>query len=210
MAIICPTVTAFGLDDYRKQVRLLQGFAKRIHIDLMDGEFAPTTSPAPEQLEPIDGLVVDLHVMYRRPMEHLDAMLALKPNLVVIHQEAEVDHAAFAKALHEAGVKAGIAVLQQTPVAAAKDVVQDFDHFLIFSGNLGHHGGSTADLGLLEKAKQALELKGSLELGWDGGINDENALILAHGHIGILNTGGFIHEASDPAAAFNRLQQLVS
>ena len=42
MAVICPTVTAVSEHDYKEQLLRLKPFAKRIHIDLMDGRFAPT------------------------------------------------------------------------------------------------------------------------------------------------------------------------
>jgi len=210
MAIVCPTITAFDMDQFKAQAELLQGFAKRVHLDLMDGEFAPTTSPALKDLWPLEGVVTDLHVMYQRPMEYLDEMLALKPHMVVWHQEADVDHEAFAAALHAAGVKTGIAVLQKTPISAAESLLHICDHVLVFSGNLGYHGGSAVDFTLLDKAKRALELKPELEIGWDGGISDENALQLVQGGIEVLNTGGFIHKAPSPAEAYAKLQALVS
>ncbi len=45
MAVICPTVTAYDPHEYREQMERVEPFAKRIHIDLMDGHFAPTKSP---------------------------------------------------------------------------------------------------------------------------------------------------------------------
>lgn len=211
MSIIAPTVTAFSIEEYREQMNLVQSFAKRIHIDLMDGVFAPTTSPALTKLWRPENkdIIVDLHVMYEHPQEHLEALCALRPNLVIFHREADVDHAAFAEALRDNGIKAGIALLQKTEMSAAEDLLQFFEHLLIFSGNLGYHGGSTTDLTLLKKATRALELKPELELGWDGGINDQVACDLARGGIQVLNTGGFIHKAFDPRDAFEKLQALI-
>ena len=212
MPIICPTVTAFTLDQYRDQMNLLNGFAKRIHIDLMDGVFAPTTSPALEELWGPENkdIIVDIHVMYQRPQDHLEAMRALKPHTIIFHREADVDHQAFAQALHGSGINAGIALLQQTGIDTAEDMLHDFDHLLVFSGNLGYHGGSTTDLNLLSKAKRALEIKPDIELGWDGGINDQVACDLVRGGIEVLNTGGFIHKAPDPKEAYLALERLIN
>ena len=44
MNFICPTVTAYSLEQYKQQIDLICGFANRIHIDYMDGQFAPTVS----------------------------------------------------------------------------------------------------------------------------------------------------------------------
>jgi ribulose-phosphate 3-epimerase len=210
MPIICPTVTAFTIEQYREQSDLLKTFAKRVHLDLMDGVFAPTNSPPLSELWPLDNVIVDLHVMYQRPQDHIEEMLALKPNLIVFHREADVDHEAFARQLQKAGVKAGIALLQKTGINTTEHILPTFEHLLVFSGNLGYHGGSTAELQLLEKATRALEIKPTLEIGWDGGINADNACALVHGGITVLNTGGYIHKAPVPQDAFMSLQALVN
>jgi pentose-5-phosphate-3-epimerase len=48
-----------------------------------------------------------------------------------------------------------------------------------------------------------------LEIGWDGGINNQNAHVLAAGGVDVLNTGGFIQHASDAEHAYRTLQQTV-
>lgn len=210
MAIVCPTVTAFDMDQYNAQVKLLSGFAKRVHVDLMDGEFAPTVSPSVEEAWwPADTFIVDVHLMFEHPMEHVERLVALKPNLVVVHAEADVDHAEFARRMHDAGIKAGLSLLQSTTAESVMDVLKDFDHVMIFSGNLGHHGGSAVDFGLLDKAKQIRARYPAIELGWDGGVSDENAQRLADGGIDVLNVGGYIHKAADPSEAYAKLQALV-
>src|SRR4051812_38921558 len=90
--------------------------------------------------------------MYHLPAEQLDQLVKLKPNLVVIHQEAEGDHLSFASSLHDSGIKAGLAILSDTPVEAINDIMHAFQHVLVFSGKLGYHGGQ-ADLNLLDKVR---------------------------------------------------------
>src|ERR1700753_2375748 len=62
---ICPTITAFGTHDYRAQMEMLEPFAERIHIDLMDGVFAPHISPGLDQIWWPDSITADLHLMYQ-------------------------------------------------------------------------------------------------------------------------------------------------
>lgn len=209
MATICPTVTAYDTHQYRAQMELVEKFAKRIHIDLMDGEFAPTVSPALDEVWWPPQLTADIHIMYRRPGNHLERLIELKPHLVVIHAEADVDHAAFAAKLHEAGIKAGLSLLQATTVESVEDILGSFDHVMIFSGNLGHHGGSKVDFGLLDKVREIHRHHPDIEIGWDGGISDQNAKQLVEGGIDVLNIGGFIHEAEDPNAAYAKLEAVI-
>lgn len=209
MSVICPTITAFDPHEYREQVERLLPFAKRLHIDLMDGDFAPSTSPDLAHIWLPHETVNDVHLMYRHPMNYLDQLIKLKPHMVVIHNEAEVHHMDFAAKLHQHDIKAGLAILAETPIDWAGQIMHSFDHVLIFSGNLGYQGGSTVDLGLLEKVKYVQEHHPEAEIGWDGGINADNAKALAEGGVDVLNVGGFIMKADDPTATYRQLEQLL-
>lgn len=207
-AIICPTITAFDQHSYRDQMERLKPFAKRVHIDLMDGEFTPTKSPDLSTIWWLDEFEADVHLMYRRPMEYIDELIKLKPSLVVIHYEAEVDHAAFANKLHEHDIRAGLAILKDTSVQISSGTMADFEHVLVFSGNLGHQGGE-ADLNLLDKVGQIKELYKDKEISWDGGINDQNAKALVSGGIDVLNVGSFIQKSDNPAGAYSDLETIL-
>lgn len=209
MAVICPTVTAFNPHEYRAQMERLIPFAERIHIDLMDGEFAPTKSPSLEQIWWPHELTADIHLMYQRPMEHIEQLIKLKPNLVVIHNEADVHHMHFAAQLHEHDIKVGLAILHETPVEYAYQIMHSFDHVLVFSGKLGYHGGQ-ADLANLDKVHKIAKEHPDAEIGWDGGINDQNVPALVRAGINVLNTGGFIQKSDDPAEAFKQLKKIIA
>ena len=207
MSIVCPTVTAYDTHDYRVQMERLKPFTERVHIDLMDGKFAPTLSPGLEQVWWPDKLQADIHLMYQNPMPHIDQLILLKPNLVIIHEEANVVARDFAVQLRQYGIKVGLALLHDTPVDQIRETLLSFDHVLIFSGDLGKHGG-TADLSILNKAAKIREYNPNVEIGWDGGITDKNAHDLLAGGVTVLNVGGFIQNATDPADAYAKLKAI--
>lgn len=204
MAEICPTVTAFDLATYTQQLAAITPFAKRIHIDLMDGTFAPTTSPGLNTIGLPHGPLVDVHLMYQEPMNALDRLIRLKPHMVIVHNEAHVHHMHFVAELHKHNIKAGLAILQNTPIEHAYQIMHSFDHVLVFSGNLGHHGG-TANLELLDKVRKIRQHHFDAEIGWDGGINDHNARLLVDAGVDVLNVGGFVQKSSDPKGAYATL-----
>ena len=208
MPTICPTITAYEPHAYREQVERVALFAERLHIDLMDGEFAPTRSPVVEQVWWPHHIRADIHLMYQRPMEYLEHLVALKPHMVIIHNEADVHHMHFAAELHKHGIKAGLAILKDTPIEYAYQIMHSFDHVLIFSGNLGYHGGE-ADLSLLDKVKKAKDHSPEIEVSWDGGINDRNAVELVENGVDVLNVGGFIQKAENPQAAYDTLKKTL-
>jgi len=208
MAVICPTITAFDPHGYREQMERVTPFAKRIHIDLMDGTFAPSKSPPLEQVWWPDDVTADIHLMYQKPMEQMEQLVHMKPHMVIIHSEAEVDHSIFVAEARKAGILVGLAILQDTPVEDLGSLIRIYDHVLIFSGHLGYHGGKT-DLKLLDKVNQIKPLHPAVELSWDGGINDQNAKQLVTGGISVLNVGGFIQKSDDPRAAYGKLKEII-
>jgi ribulose-phosphate 3-epimerase len=202
---ICPTVTAFDVNEYKRQIGRLEQFTTRVHLDLMDGDFAPTKSPDINTIWWPVTMLADIHLMYQNPMDYIDKLIALKPHMVVIHNEAQVHHMHFAALLHKAHINAGLAILADTPIEDSYQFMHSFDHVLIFSGNLGYQGGSAVDLGLLSKVKKVRAHHPDVEIGWDGGISTDNVRELVSGGVQVLNVGGFIGKSDDPANAYDKL-----
>jgi ribulose-phosphate 3-epimerase len=203
MAVICPTVTATDPHIYRTQIERLQPFVQRIHVDLADGIFAPKLLN-PDQVWWPDNLVVDMHLMYKDPLSIIDLVLKLKPHMVIIHAEADGSFKQLVETLKPANIKVGVALLAKTPVEVILSEIESIDHILIFSGDLGHFGG-TVDMGLLSKAQKIKNLTKPIEIGWDGGINDTNVNELAKGGIDVMNVGGFIQRSDNPVNAYAKL-----
>jgi ribulose-phosphate 3-epimerase len=204
---ICPTVTTDDPAVYKLQIEQTVSYAHRIHIDLSDGFFTNKLVEIEDVWWP-GGARADLHVMYRRPFDHAAALVALQPQLIIVHAEAEGDFVTFAEHIHAHGIEVGVAILPETSVESITPALPLIDHVLIFSGKLGHFGGH-ADLKLLDKARLLKELKPTLELGWDGGVNETNARALADGGIDVLNAGGYLHGAKNPAIAYQALLESV-
>lgn len=206
--VICPTVTAYEPHQYREQIERASKFAERIHIDLMDGEFAPTVSPDLLQVWWPHNIYADIHLMYQRPMDHLQQLIKLKPHMVIIHYEADVNHMHFAAELHKNDIQAGLALLENSRIEAAEQVMHSFDQILIFSGNLGHHGGK-ANLEQLSKVAYVKKHHPEVEIAWDGGINDQNAVQLASSGVTVLNVGGFFQKSEMPHDAYDKLSEVI-
>ncbi len=209
MTVICPTVTAFDTHAYREQIERIASFTTRVHLDLMDGEFAPSKSPELEDIWWPHTMQADIHLMYKRPMDHLKQLIKLNPRMVIIHNEADVHHMHFAGELHKENILVGLAILQDTPIENAYQIMHSFDEILVFSGHLGYHGG-VADLANLEKVKKIHEHHPEAEVSWDGGISDENARALVDGGIDVLNVGGFIQKSEDPQGAYDKLLAVIT
>ena len=209
MSEIVPTILVETAEEYKASVERLQPFAHRVHVDISDGEFAPNFLLGEAQLYWPDNWQVDIHAMVARPSEHLAALIALKPSLIIIHAEIQEDRAVIINQIKAAGIKAGIALLRTTVPSTLADIIQLADHVMIFSGELGKYGG-TASLMQLEKVRLVKAINPAAEIGWDGGVNAENAYTLAQGNVTVLNTGSAISKAEDPAAVFALLTKEIN
>lgn len=207
--IICPTVLAENEADFAAQMRIVAPLANRLQIDLMDGAFASPKSIDIKDVWWPHHVQADLHLMYQQPFEYLDTIIHKQPRMVVVHVEAMFHHMHFAAELHKHGIKAGLAILPDTPVQNIEQILNSFDHLLIFSGHLGHFGGQ-ADLALLDKVAQAKAHHPDLEFGWDGGANKDNVQKLAHAGINVINVGGAIHKSEDPKKAYKELADCLA
>jgi ribulose-phosphate 3-epimerase len=208
MPVICPSILATTKGEYHQQIEKIAHFAQRIQIDLTDGIFAKNETIAPEDAWWPVGIQADFHLMYQNPHHALDVILEHKPNLVIVHAEAKGDFMAIAKRLRDLGVKAGVALLASTSVNHIVPALGAIDHVLVFSGSLGQYGGH-ANLDLLSKVNFIKQHKPDIEVGWDGGINEQNISNLAFGGVDVFNVGGYIQNSSNPQRAFVGLERIA-
>ncbi len=201
---IVPSLTATNINEYNHQLDRVAGFAKRIHIDISDGQFAPVRLINLIQAYWPAHIEADIHLMVRKPEAETRTLISMRPHLVIVHTESVGNIEGMLKELSAIGIKVGIALLPGTPAEAASRFISQCQHGLIFSGNLGHYGGE-ADLSLLTKASLLKSLRPDLEIGWDGGVNDTNVEKLIHSGVDVLDVGGYIQQASNAEAAYDQL-----
>jgi len=204
MAVIAPALLCETEEDYKVTVERLHPFAKRVHIDIADGEFAPTFTVGVDKLWWPQEWIVDIHAMVAHPSMYVAALISLKPHLVIFHAEVEEDLGPVIQQLKQAGIKAGIALLRPTVPTTVREYIEVADHVMVFSGDLGHYGGE-ASLMQLEKVRFIRGIHPEVEIGWDGGANTENAFSLAQGTVDVINVGGAINKADNPQGVYEQM-----
>lgn len=204
MSIVIPALLADTPDNYKAQVTRYLELTKRAHIDICDGEFTPTPTLGAAQVWWPDVWQADIHAMVARPSEHLETLISLSPNMIIFHVEVEENITSVLKHVKKFGIKGGVALKKKTVPAEVAEAIREADHVMIFSGDLGHYGG-TASLMQLEKIRLIHAIKPGVEIGWDGGVSVDNALTLAQGGVEVLNVGGALANAEDPKVIFDKL-----
>ena len=201
---IVPTILTDNKQEYRAQAEKINFFTRRVQIDVTDGKFAPTQTLDITNIWWPKNWEADLHLMVTNPSEHLDTVLKLNPSLCILHAEASEDLLPSFKALKDAGIKVGVALMPSTFPGNVKQYIDEADHVMIFAGQIGVQG-SPADMMQMEKIPLVRNMKPELEIGWDGGANINNVRAIAHADVDIINVGSAIATAENPAAVFEQL-----
>ena len=209
MSEIAPTITVSTIEEYQATIDRIKPFAKRVHIDISDGQFAPVEMVSVDQIFWPSEWVVDVHAMVKQPLDYVGKLIALKPNSITFHAEADIDITPVLASIKQYGIKAGVALLKTTVPDIVADIIKAADMVLIFSGNLGYYGG-TASMMQLEKIRLIKKINPKVEIAWDGGINPSNAFTLAQGGVDVLNVGGAINKAEDPANVYAKLVEEIN
>jgi ribulose-phosphate 3-epimerase len=208
MASVAPTILAETPSDYAARIDRVKPFAKRLHIDVCDGVFIDTKTVGLSQVYDIDGVPFDLHLMISHPEGQIENIVALQPQLVIIHFEVQTDHTELFRQLRALDIRAGLAISPEITIEQVKDLLPNLDHLLVFTGRLGHNGGEFR-VDCLEKIGQAREINPSLEIAVDGGINQETGRMAIDAGADLLDCGSFIHDSDDPEIAYIALEAIA-
>lgn len=216
MTIIAPTITTNDPAVYARRLEDFLTFASRIQIDITDGQFAPGQTINLNQVywPPADKreCKIDLHLMLQRPIDWLDQIVAVVPDKVILHAESD-DAGRMLPRIYEHlqrfGMQVGVALLPETQPADVADIIRAVDSVLIFGGHLGYQGG-VADLTQLGKIPVIQQINSTVTIEWDGGANLFNVSQIAAAGVDQINIGSAISGASDPAAAYRQLVEVVS
>ena len=206
--IICPTITALSREDFLRQLHKIEDFAPRIHLDLMDGIFTPDRSVDINKLNKIN-IPCDIHLMYADPILIMEDLINHQPKTIIIQAESRVDFKKLSLKLKDYKIKSSLAILQETSVSSLKNIIPFFDQVLVFSGNLGYHGGKL-DVGLIPKIGQIKAISPQVQIAWDGGINLDNIATLKDAGVEVFNVGGYIHNSPNAKKAYELLLKEIN
>lgn len=202
--VICPSLTFGTAAEYSSYMDTVATFAGRLHIDVTDGILTPSRSIGLAQIWWPKGKIADIHLMYRRPLEYVEALVSLGPSLVVVHPEAEGDLGAFAAHLKKFKIRFGIALMPGVALASLNNLLDVADHALIFSGTLGSYGGH-ANPARFEDVRALRRHYPNIEIGWDGGANASNVHAIARAGVDTITVGGGLSKSGDPEAAYAKM-----
>ena len=211
--IISPSVLSadfLHLGDAARMVN--ESRAEWFHLDVMDGMFVPNISfglPVVKALRKATDKTLDVHLMIERPERYVADFRAAGADYLTVHVEASTHLYRTIQAIHDAGMRAGVALNPHTPICMIEEIAPIVDMVLIMSVNPGF-GGQQFIASSLDKVSRTRDLllrkRSNALIQVDGGVNAENAAPLFEAGADVLVAGNAVFGASDPVAA---IQQLI-
>ena len=207
MIDIIPGILEKDFAEIEKKIELVKGFAKTIHIDIIDGKFAPNTTfldPKPFTKYTNDFLF-EVHLMVDEPINYLDSFAAagFKRFLGQVEKmSSQEDFVAKGELLGEVGLALDV----NTPLESLKADYQDLDCVLIMSVKAGFSSQEFMPE-ILEKVKKIKEIS-SIPIEIDGGINNETITQGSGCGASRFVTTSFLFNG-DPSQNYQKLRSLL-
>ncbi len=213
--IIAPSILSCDFGNLNQDFELINSStADWFHVDVMDGVFVPNISfgfPVIQALKKKAKKTIDCHVMIVNPDQFIADFAKAGVDILTVHFEACTHLHRTIAAIHEAGMKAGVALNPHTPVSVLEHVICDLDLVLIMSVNPGF-GGQKFIPEAIQKVKQTKELiikhgsKALIEV--DGGVNLETGAQLVAAGADALVAGSFVFGSDNPTQTIAQLKAL--
>lgn len=192
--------------------RMLDTGVQTLHFDVMDAHFVPNLSFGPELCKAIHkafpGCVLDVHLMMDNPEKYLDVFAKAGAHAITLHQEVLADIPAAMQAIRGLGVRCGLSVKPGTPAETLLPYLPLLDQILIMTVEPGF-GGQKFMADQVEKIRmlRAAGFEGVIAV--DGGVNPDNAPLLAQAGANLLVMGTAFFKAADPAAVAQQIKELA-
>jgi len=214
---IAPSILAWDLGDLQKAVDIsVRGGADQVHLDVIDGHFAPNITFGPGTVKALRrhcDLKFDTHLMIDRPLQYAERFLDAGSDLLSFHAEVlngptfdELSRVVKAK-----GKEIGLAIKPETELPVwASERLDEISTLVVMTVNPGF-SGQKMDMSVMPKLQELsrlVEERGlRTDIEVDGGVEPENVGEVVKRGGNVLVAGAGVYAKKDPVAAISVLRE---
>ncbi|WP_372794931.1 ribulose-phosphate 3-epimerase [Pontiella sp.] len=185
--------------------------ADQIHVDVMDGVFVPNISFGPDVVKMSAATVSipqNVHLMVKRPQDHIDAFIRAGSDTVQIHIESVCNIQKTLAKIRKAGKRPAITLNPETPAQAIFQCLENrwVDEVLVMSVHPGF-GGQKYLSYVEEKVMEIRRMADWVDIAIDGGIDGETIIPAAAAGCNLFVAGSYLYKQDDMAAAISDLRK---
>jgi ribulose-phosphate 3-epimerase len=212
---ILPSILAADLARLADAVSELGPDVGTLHVDVMDGRYVDNISfgqPVMRSLRAAWSGDLDVHLMIIDPARYAEDFVKAGATSVAFHPEVEDDPRALIDRLRAGGVRVGVGVRPEHPLATVEELLPSIDVLLLMTVNPGFAGQAFLT-DVIPKITQAHDLRRDEGLRFriqvDGGVTSETVVTAAEAGADWFVAGTSVFGAPDPAAAATDLLGLA-
>ncbi|MDE1852976.1 MAG: ribulose-phosphate 3-epimerase [Thaumarchaeota archaeon] len=214
---IAPSILAWNLGELEKAVEIsVKGGADQVHLDVIDGHFAPNITFGPgtvRALRPLTDLKFDTHLMIENPQAYVEKFLDAGSDLISVHAEV-LDGPRFDelyRTVRARGKEVGIAIKPQTQLPGwALERLDKISTLVVMTVNPGF-SGQKMDMSVMPKLQKIGEVVedrgGGADIEIDGGVEPENVREVVKRGGNVLVAGAGVYAKKDPVRAISVLRE---
>lgn len=208
MTEVIPAILTDSSAKFKELVRKSEPYTSRIHIDIADGEFVPNkTIKGYDELRETEAAVkFDVHLMVKRPQDHLKEWFYTHVDRFIIHIESEVSLGEIINNIKEHGRKVGLALNPETDIEKIKKYLRDVDFIQFMTVHPGFQGGRFVNE-VVDKIATFHKQYPDIIIMSDGGITPETAPRLVKAGVSNLVSGSYTVGSPNIGSAMEELKK---